>query len=50
MGMGMGVNPYPPVDMDDSIGLFFYRVYEYVIVVPVRIYTIVCHLDKSMNK
>jgi hypothetical protein len=23
MGMGMGVNPYPPVDMGDLTGLFF---------------------------
>jgi hypothetical protein len=23
MGMGMGVNPYPPVYMGDPMGLFF---------------------------
>jgi hypothetical protein len=34
MGMCMGVNPYPSMDMDDPIELFFYRVYEYVIVIP----------------
>jgi hypothetical protein len=23
MGMGMGINPYPPVNMGDPMGLFF---------------------------
>jgi hypothetical protein len=34
VGMGMGVNPYPPVYMGDSVGLFFYRVYGYGVVIP----------------
>jgi hypothetical protein len=37
-GYGMGVNPYPPVDMGDPMGLFFCRGYEYGIVIPVGIY------------
>jgi hypothetical protein len=32
--MGMGVNPYPPVYMDDPIGLFLCRGYEYEVVIP----------------
>jgi hypothetical protein len=27
VGMGMGVNPYPPVYMGDPVGLFFCRGY-----------------------
>jgi hypothetical protein len=34
MGMGMGVNPYPLVYMGDPVGLFFYRGYEYGVVIP----------------
>jgi hypothetical protein len=32
--MGMGVNPYPPVYMGDSVGLFFCRGYGYGVVIP----------------
>jgi hypothetical protein len=34
VGMGMGVNPYPPVYMGDPIGLFFCRGYGYGVVIP----------------
>jgi hypothetical protein len=34
MGMGMGVNPYPPVYMGDPVGLFLCRGYEYGVVIP----------------
>jgi hypothetical protein len=34
MGMGMGVNPYPPVYIGDPVGLFLCRRYEYGIVIP----------------
>jgi hypothetical protein len=34
VGMGMGVNPYPPVYMGDPVGLFFCRGYEYGVVIP----------------
>jgi hypothetical protein len=34
MGMGMGVNPYPPVYMGDPMGLFFCRGYGYEVVIP----------------
>jgi hypothetical protein len=34
MGMGMGVNPYPPVYMGDPMGLFLCRGYEYGVVIP----------------
>jgi hypothetical protein len=34
MGMGMWVNPYPPVNMGDLTRLFFCRGYGYVIVIP----------------
>jgi hypothetical protein len=34
MGMCMGVNPYPPVYMDDPIELFLCRGYEYGVVIP----------------
>jgi hypothetical protein len=34
VGMGMGVNPYPPVYMGDLIGLFFCHEYGYGIVIP----------------
>jgi hypothetical protein len=33
VGIGMGVNPYPPVYMGDSMGLFFCREYEYGVVI-----------------
>jgi hypothetical protein len=33
-GMGMGVNPYPPVYMGDPVGLFFCREYGYGVVIP----------------
>jgi hypothetical protein len=32
--MGMGVNPYPPVYMSDSMGLFLCRGYGYRVVIP----------------
>jgi hypothetical protein len=32
LGYGYGVNPYPPVYMGDSMGLFFCRGYEYGVV------------------
>ena len=32
--MGMRVNPYPLVDMDDLMRLIFCREYEYKIVIP----------------
>jgi hypothetical protein len=32
--VSMKINPYPPVCMDDSIGLFFCRGYVYEIVIP----------------
>jgi hypothetical protein len=34
MGMGMGVNPYPPVYMGDPMGLFLCRRYGYGVVIP----------------
>jgi hypothetical protein len=34
MGMGMGVNSYPPVYMGDSVGLFLCRGYGYGVVIP----------------
>jgi hypothetical protein len=34
MGMGMGVNPYPPVYMGDPIGLILCRGYGYGVVIP----------------
>jgi hypothetical protein len=34
VGMGMGVNPYPPVYMGDPMGLFFCRRYGYGLVIP----------------
>jgi hypothetical protein len=34
MGMGMGVNPYPPVYMGDPMGLFLCRGYGYVVLIP----------------
>jgi hypothetical protein len=34
VGMGMGVNSYPPVYMGDPVGLFFCRGYEYGVVIP----------------
>jgi hypothetical protein len=34
MGMGMGVNPYPPVYMGDPMGLFLCRGYGYGVVIP----------------
>jgi hypothetical protein len=34
MGMGMGVNPYPPVYIGDPVGLFLCRGYGYGIVIP----------------
>jgi hypothetical protein len=34
MGMGMGVNPYPPVYMGYPMGLFLCRGYGYEVVIP----------------
>jgi hypothetical protein len=34
MGMGMGVNPYPPVYMGDPMRLFLCRGYGYGIIIP----------------
>jgi hypothetical protein len=34
MGMGMGVNSYPPMYISDSMGLFLCRGYKYVVVIP----------------
>ena len=34
MGMGMGVNSYPPVYMGDPVGLFLCRGYGYGVVIP----------------
>jgi hypothetical protein len=34
MGMGMGVNSYPPVYMGDPMGLFLCRGYKYGVVIP----------------
>jgi hypothetical protein len=34
MGMGMGVNPYPPVYMGDPMGLFLCHGYGYGVVIP----------------
>jgi hypothetical protein len=34
MGMGMGVNPYPPVYMGDPMGLFLCCGYGYGVVIP----------------
>lgn len=34
MGMGMGLNPYPPVYVGDPVGLFLYRGYGYEVVIP----------------
>jgi hypothetical protein len=34
MGMGMGVNPYPPGYMGDPVGLFLCRGYGYEVVIP----------------
>jgi hypothetical protein len=33
MGMGMGINPYPPVYMGDPMGLFLCRRYGYGVVI-----------------
>jgi hypothetical protein len=38
VGMRMGVNPYPPVYMGDSMGLIFCHGYKYEVVIPVGIY------------
>jgi hypothetical protein len=38
MGMGMGVNSYPSVDMGDQIEIFFHRGYVYEIVISGDIY------------
>jgi hypothetical protein len=41
MGIGTGVNSYPPVDMGNPIGLFFFsRRYDYGIVKSVEYLTI----------
>jgi hypothetical protein len=34
MGMGLGVNSYPPVYMGDPVGLFLCRGYGYGVVIP----------------
>jgi hypothetical protein len=34
MGMGMGINSYPPVYMGDPVGLFLCRGYGYGVVIP----------------
>jgi hypothetical protein len=34
MGMGMGVNSYPPMYMGDPMGLFLCRGYGYGVVIP----------------
>jgi hypothetical protein len=34
MGIGMGVNPYPPMYMGDPVELFLCRGYEYRVVLP----------------
>jgi hypothetical protein len=34
MGMGMGVNPYPPVYMGHPMGLFLCHGYGYRVVIP----------------
>jgi hypothetical protein len=34
MGMGMGVNPYPPVYMGNPVGLFLCCVYGYGVLIP----------------
>jgi hypothetical protein len=34
MGMGMGVNSYPPMYMGDPMGLFLCRGYGYEVVIP----------------
>jgi hypothetical protein len=34
MGMGMGVNPYPPAYMGNPVGLFLCRGYGYGVVIP----------------
>jgi hypothetical protein len=34
VGMGMGVNSYPPAYMGDPMGLFFCHGYEYGVVIP----------------
>jgi hypothetical protein len=36
VGIGMGVNSYPPVYMGDPVGLFFCRGYGYGVVIPGR--------------
>jgi hypothetical protein len=43
MGMGMGVNPYPPVYMGDPVGLFLCRGYGYGVVNTRWVFTH-CHL------
>jgi hypothetical protein len=40
MGMGMGVNPYPPVYKGDPIELFFCRRYGYGVVIPGKYLTV----------
>jgi hypothetical protein len=54
VGMGMRVNPYPPVYMGDPMGLFFYRGYGYGVVIPggylpiaISIYEIVFGLEDA---
>jgi hypothetical protein len=34
MGMGTGVNSYPPMYMGDPMGLFLCRGYEYGVLIP----------------
>jgi hypothetical protein len=34
MGMGMGVNSYPPMYMGDPMELFLYRGYGYGVLIP----------------
>jgi hypothetical protein len=50
VGMGMGVNPYPPVYMSDPVGLFFCREYGYGIVIPDEYLPIAISIRSNTNK
>jgi hypothetical protein len=41
VGMGMGINSYPPVYMGDPVELFFCRGYGYEVLIPGRYLPIV---------
>jgi hypothetical protein len=50
VGMGMGVNPYPPVYMGDSVGLFFCRGYGYEVVIPSGYLPIAISMSEAVQR